>query len=123
MGAAQQRRALAASKFTWTPDDKGGVDQWYGFSMYYDSGLACSGVGCSRRSRVPSWHTPVAWRMDGDNGSLNFSGDMNMSNANGHVVREVLHPAHGAAAQHGAEQQGSLHRRRRVWTSWTWGRS
>jgi hypothetical protein len=82
MGAAQQRE-LAASKFTWTPDDKGSVDQWYGFSIYYDSADWLLGGGLASEVSGSSWHTPVAWRMDGDNGSLNFSGDMNMSNANG----------------------------------------
>ncbi len=90
MGAAQQRE-LAASKFTWTPDDRGGVDQWYGFSMYYDSDWLLGG-GLLSEISGSSWHTPVAWRMDGDNGSLNFSGDMNMSNANGQPYQKFSTP-------------------------------
>ena len=54
MGAAQ-RRELAASKFTWTPDDKGGVDQWYGFSMYYRLGLAHGWAALGYHGY--SWHT------------------------------------------------------------------
>jgi hypothetical protein len=81
MGPHQQRE-LAQSTYAWTPDDHGSVDQWYGVSLYYASDWN-EGGGLQDEVSASEWHTPVAWRMDGDNGSLNISGDLNLDNADG----------------------------------------
>ena len=75
------------------------MNQWYGFSLYYASdwnqlgGLGPRGLGPTGITR--SGGAP------GANGSLNFSGDMNMNNANGTGLQDVLGSAHDAAPQHG----------------------
>lgn len=81
MGPHQQRE-LAQSTYTWTPDDHGSVDLWYGMSLYYASDWN-EGGGLQKEVSASMWHTPVAWRMQGDNGSLNISGDRNLDNSNG----------------------------------------
>ena len=81
MGPHQQRE-LAQSTYTWTPDDHGSVDLWYGLSLYYASDWN-EGGGLQKEVSASMWHTPVAWRMQGDNGSLNISGDRNLDNSNG----------------------------------------
>ncbi len=78
---AHQQRELAQSTYTWTPDARGAVDLWYGFSLYYASNWN-EGGGLRREVSAVRWHSPVGWRMRGDNGSLNLSGDMNMNNGN-----------------------------------------
>lgn len=74
MPAFSQREQLV-SRHTWTPDDRGSVDEYYGFSMYYAPDWN-EGGGISREISGTYWHNPVSWRMAGDNGSLNFSGDL-----------------------------------------------
>jgi hypothetical protein len=76
MAAGQQREQLQ-STYSWRPDDKGTVDEWYGFSLYYGTDWDLTQVSGSR------WHNPVAFRMEGGNGSLNFSGDMDLNNGTG----------------------------------------
>ncbi len=90
MGARQQRE-VAASKFHWTPNRRGSVDHWYGFSLYYAADWQVRG-GLAREVSGSSWHSPIGWRMAGGNGSLNLSGDLNMSNANGHRFQTFRTP-------------------------------
>ncbi len=86
-----QQREQAQSKYSWTPDAKGSVDQYYGFSMYYENDWASVGTLLKNISGS-DWHNPMAFRMLGDNGSLNFSGDMNMNNDNGKAYKSFSEP-------------------------------
>jgi hypothetical protein len=90
MGPRQQRE-LAKSKFGWRPNARGSVNQWYGFSIYYSSDWNQMG-GLLREISGSDWVNPVGWRTQGANGSLNFSGDMNMSNANGRSYKKFSSP-------------------------------
>ena len=81
MGANQQREQTR-SKFSWTPDDRGSVQHWYGFSLFYDSDWELGG-GLLDEVSADSWHSAASWRTSGANGSLNFSGDMDLNNGNG----------------------------------------
>jgi hypothetical protein len=89
--ADNQQREQLVSKLSWAPDGKGTVDQWYGFSLYYDSDWALGG-GLAEEVSSSEWHNPVAWRTEGDNGSLNLSGDMNLDNGNGEPYEEFSEP-------------------------------
>jgi len=88
---ANQQREQPRSKFTWTPDNKGSADLWYGFSIYYEKDWLLGG-GLAKEVSGIYWHNPIAFRMEGDNGSLNFSGDMNMDNANGKPFKTFSEP-------------------------------
>ena len=90
MGARQQRE-LAKSKFGWRPNASGSVNQWYGFSLYYDKNWNLMG-GLRKEVSASDWIDPVGWRTQGKNGSLNFSGDMNLSNANGKAYKKFSTP-------------------------------
>lgn len=87
MGANQQRE-YAQSKFAFTPDAKGTVDQWYGFSMYYDpADWKLSELSGSQ------WDDPFSWRTQGANGSLNLSSDTNDSDSvSGQTVHNYSTP-------------------------------
>lgn len=90
MGAHQQRE-LAKSKFGWRPNARGSVNQWYGFSLWYDANWNLMG-GLRREVSASDWIDPVGWRTQGTNGSLNFSGDMNMNNGNGRSYKKFSTP-------------------------------
>ncbi len=90
MGTRQQRE-LMASKYSWTPDAKGTVDQWYGFSIYYESDWNLVG-GLLKEVSGSAWHSPIGWRMSGGNGSMNFSGDMNLNNGDGRPYQSFATP-------------------------------
>lgn len=89
--AAGQQREQLQSTFVWTPDDAGGTDQWYGFSLYYADDWNLGG-GLAQEVSAQAWHNPVAWRTEGDNGSLNLSGDMDMDNDTGEAFEEFDTP-------------------------------
>ncbi len=61
----KQQREQPVSKYSWVPDGKGTVDQWYGFSMYYSSDWN-QGGGILNEISGSYWHNPIAFRMDGD---------------------------------------------------------
>ena len=48
--------------------------------------------GLRREISGSDWVNPVGWRTQGANGSLNFFGDMNMSNANGRSYKSFSSP-------------------------------
>ena len=89
--APGEQREQPQSRFTWVPDDRGTVDQWYGFSFFYDDDWN-QGGGLAKEVSGSYWHNPLAFRMDGDNGSLNFSGDMDLNNANGRSYEKFTTP-------------------------------
>lgn len=89
--APGQQREQPQSRFTWVPDDRGTVDHWYGFSFFYDDDWNLGG-GLAREVSGSYWHNPAAFRMDGDNGSLNFSGDMDLNNADGRPYEKFTTP-------------------------------
>ncbi len=86
-----QQRVQPQSTFAWVPDDKGTVDQWFGISMYYDADWNLGG-GLTEEVSAEYWHNPIAWRTEGENGSLNFSGDMDLNNGNGESYEEFSEP-------------------------------
>jgi hypothetical protein len=90
MAPGQQREQLQ-STYSWTPDDQGSVDQWYGFSLYYADDWNLGG-GLDEEVSAEAWHNPVAWRTEGDNGSLNLSGDMDLDNDTGEPFEEFDTP-------------------------------
>jgi hypothetical protein len=90
MGAKQQREQ-AVSKGTWRPDSRGSVDQWYGFSIFYDQDWNL-GAGANKEISGSFWHNPVAWRCDCPNGSMNLAGDMDMNNENGKAFKSFTTP-------------------------------
>lgn len=69
------QREQPSSSYSWYPDANGTVDHWYGFSIFYDSDWNLGG-GIANEISGSNWHNPIAWRMQGDNGSLNVSGDL-----------------------------------------------
>ncbi len=89
--APGQQREQLQSKYSWTPDARGSVDQWYGFSMFYAGDWELGG-GVLKENSGTYWHNPIAFRMDGPNGSMNFSGDMDMNNANGKPYAKFSEP-------------------------------
>ncbi len=90
MAAGQQREQLQSS-YQWTPDADGSVDLWYGWSMYYDVDWLGDDEELDEVSAT-DWHNPVAWRMEGDNGSLNLSGDLSLDNADGRPFARFATP-------------------------------
>ena len=90
LGPNQQREQLN-STFSWSPDEMGTIDHWYGFSIYYDSDWNLDG-GLDEEVSASMWHSAASWRTTGDNGSLNFSGDMNLNNGNGEPYTTFSEP-------------------------------
>jgi hypothetical protein len=90
LGSGQQREQ-PQSTYTWTPDGEGTVEEWYGFSLRYAPDWNLGG-GLAEEVSEAAWHNPIAFRMDGDNGSLNFSGDMELDNANGEPFETFSEP-------------------------------
>ncbi len=81
LGPGQQRAQLS-SEHTWSPDDRGSVEEWYGFSLYYGEDWQL-GDGLAGEVSAEDWHNPVAFRTSEGNGSLNLSGDLDLDNADG----------------------------------------
>lgn len=69
-GAAREQWV---SSRTWTPDAKGTVDSWYGFSMYLDKDWD-QGKGLAAEVNGSSWFIPAEWRSAGTDGSLSLTG-------------------------------------------------
>jgi hypothetical protein len=90
IGANQQREQLSSS-YAWRPDDRGSVDEWYGFSMLYAEDWDDAG-GLREEVDETFWHNPIAFRVQGPNGSLNLSGDRDLDNANGEPFEEFAVP-------------------------------
>ncbi len=86
-----QQRAQMQSEHTWAPDDRGSVEEWYGFSLYYGEDWQL-GYGVQGEVSAESWHNPVAFRTSDGNGSLNLSGDMDLDNANGLAFETFTEP-------------------------------
>jgi hypothetical protein len=86
-----EQREQPQSTYSWVPDDRGSVDEWYGFSIRYAPDWKLGG-GISEEVSDEYWHNPIAFRMEGDNGSLNLSGDMDLDNGNGEPFKTFSEP-------------------------------